>query len=89
MFRLDDGVDDHATLRFEVMCNIQIIDDVNEDKFTIEITVQVKDSPEILLYGLNGTFAVGFVFSKTQMWIASYYIIIEAMVWLFSATIFI
>ena len=74
LYRLDDGVDDHAVLFLENMCNRQKVDNVTEDQFTISITVQVRDTNEILSGALivNETFGIGINYSNTQIWVASY-----------------
>ena len=83
--RLDDGINDNAVITFETICNLQSYNITTEDQFTIEITVQVKDTPEILANGLNDSFGIGVIYSNTQIWVGSYYFEVLPAVSVFSS----
>ena len=65
-------MEDHASFTFDTMCNVQVVDDVQEDKFTIEIILQARDVEEILNGGINVSVGFGVTFSHTQLYVGSY-----------------
>lgn len=63
------GEQDHAILTIPLVCNVQLVNDSAEDKFVIEINVEIKDST--LQFEDCG---IGVKFAGNHVWISSFWL---------------